>query len=284
MENKSFNLAICQMESDFRHDDIEKNKSENIAHAEQMIEEAAKNGADVVVLPEMWNSIYSNEKMPIYSENAGGMIDRALSAAAKKHGIYLFGGSNPELDGEKVYNSAPVFDRDGNLIGRHRKAHLFDVDIPGKITFMESDSLTAGDAVTTVDTEWCRIGLGICYDIRFPEFTRAMACSGAELIILPAAFNMHTGAAHWSASIKMRAVDNQVYFAGAAPARKEDSAYVTYAHSCICNPWGDVVASAGHKEEIIYGNIDLEYLMRVREELPLIKHLRHELYNHVRGV
>lgn len=282
MNKRKFKLAICQMLSEFKHGDIEKNKLDNIQKAEAMLAEAAANDADMVVLPEMWNSIYSNDKMPLYAEPAGGMIDRSLSRAAKKHGIYLFGGSNPETDGDKLYNSAPVFDRNGQLIGRHRKAHLFDVDIPGKITFIESDSLAAGDCATVVDTEFCKIGLGICYDIRFPEFSRTMALLGAELIILPAAFNIHTGSAHWRSSIKMRAVDNQVYYAGAAPARKENSSYVAFANSCICSPWGDEIAGIGTEEGIIYGEIDLDYVQKVREELPLIKHLRSDLYIAVR--
>lgn len=282
MSKRKFKLAICQMLSEFRYDDIEKNKLGNIQKAANMVAEAAYNGADIAVLPEMWNSIYSNDKMPLYGEAAGGMVDNALSLAAKKHGIYLFGGSNPEIDDDKLYNSAPVFDRDGQLIGRHRKAHLFDVDIAGKISFIESDSLTAGDSVTVVDTEFCRIGVGICYDIRFPEFSRTMAMQGAELIILPAAFNIHTGSAHWRSSIKMRAVDNQVYYAGAAPARKENSSYVAFANSCICSPWGDEIASIGTEEGIIYGEIDLDYVQKVREELPLIKHLRPDLYINMR--
>ena len=164
------------------------------------------------------------------------------------------------------------------MIGKHRKVHLFDIDVKGGIRFMESDTLTAGSEMTILDTEFGKIGVAICYDVRFPEWFRKMALAGARLIVLPAAFNMTTGPAHWDLTMRARALDNQVYFAANSPARDETGPYVAYGNSCIASPWGDFIAHADEKECILYGDIDLDYEDSVREQLPLLKHRRPELY------
>ncbi len=266
-----FKLGLCQMAGTM-------DKDETRAIAEKFVREAAENGAQVISLPEMWDCPYSNDYFRDYAEPADGPTVEFMSRLAEELKVYLIGGSISELDGDRVYNTSFSFDPSGRIIGRHRKVHLFDIDVEGGIRFMESDTLTAGNELTVVDTEFCKIGVAICYDIRFPEWFRKMALAGAQLIVLPAAFNMTTGPAHWDLSIRARALDNQVYMAANAPARVEDGVYVSYGNSCIASPWGDFIAHADEKPQIIYGDIDLDRVAAVREQLPLLKHRRPELY------
>lgn len=160
----------------------------------------------------------------------------------------------------------------------HRKVHLFDINITNGQVFRESDTLTAGNRVTVFETEFCRMGVLICYDIRFPELARLMALNGAEVIFCPAAFNMTTGPAHWELTMRMRALDNQVYLAAAAPARNVDANYVSYANSIITSPWGEVVGRLDEHEGILIREIDLDRIRTIRTELPLLKHRRTDLY------
>ena len=266
-----FKIGLCQMKGSF-------DKNESIATAERFVREAAANGAQVVSLPEMWNCPYSNDYFREYAETAEGPTVKFMSELAKELGIYLIGGSIPELDDDKVYNTSFSFDKQGNIIGRHRKVHLFDIDVKGGIRFMESDTLTAGEDLTVIDTEFCKIGVAICYDVRFPEWHRKMALAGAKVIVLPAAFNMTTGPVHWDLTMRARALDNQVYFAANSPARDENGPYVAYGNSCISDPWGNFIAHADEKECILYGDIDLETVDSIRQQLPLLKHRREGLY------
>ncbi len=267
-----FKIALCQMATFM-------DKEDNKAKAKKLVEKAAANGAQVVVLPEMWNTPYSNNYFRPFAEPQDGPTVRFLSDLAKNNDIYLIGGSISELDDGKVYNTSYSFDRQGNIIGKHRKVHLFDIDVEGGIRFMESDTLTAGDKTTVIETEYGKIGVAICYDVRFPELSRNMALAGAKLIVLPAAFNMTTGPAHWDLTMRARALDNQVYFAACSPARDEDGVYVAYGNSCIASPWGEFVAHAEDKETIIYGDIDFDYVDSIRQQLPLLKHRKTDLYN-----
>ena len=240
--------------------------------------EAASNGADVIALPEMWDCPYSNDYFREYAETADGETVKFMSDLAAELGVYLIGGSISEIDDDKVYNTAFCFDREGRMIGRHRKTHLFDIDVEGGIRFMESDTLTAGDSATVIDTEFGKIGVAICYDVRFPELFRRMTLDGARMVILPAAFNMTTGPAHWDITMRARALDNQIFFAANSPARDEEGIYVAYGNSCIVSPWGDFIAHADEKECIIYADIDFDYEDSIRDQLPLLKHRRPELY------
>ncbi len=267
----NFKIAVCQMK-------ILENKEENLAKAEKMIKEASSKGCDLVVLPEMFNCPYNNEFFPKYAEEFPGRTSRFLSRLAESENIYIVGGSIPEKDGGKIYNTSYIFDKTGKLIGKHRKMHLFDIDVEDGISFKESDTLGPGNRVTVFETEFCKVGVAICYDMRFPELMRLMALKDAEIIIVPAAFNMTTGPAHWDSLIKVRALDNQVYFVAASPSRDLDSSYIAYGHSLIVDPWGDTVSEAGIEEEIIYGTIDLNRVKKIREQLPLLKHRRKDIY------
>ena len=266
-----FKLALCQITGLEDKEDCRKN-------AEKHVREAAENGAQVIALPEMWDCPYSNDYFRPYAEPADGETVQFMSDLARELGIYLIGGSISELDGDRVYNTSFCFDREGRLIGKHRKVHLFDVNVEGGICFMESDTLTAGDQMTVIDTEYCRIGVAICYDVRFPEWFRKMALAGAQLIVLPAAFNMTTGPLHWDLTMRARALDNQVYFAATAPARDEQGIYVSYGNSCIVDPWGQFIAHADETQQILYSDIDLDRVEQVRRQLPLLKLRRPELY------
>ena len=253
-------------------------KRANINKVEQMIREAAKNGSHLVVLPEMFNCPYENKYFPLYAEVYPGETTGMMSTLAKELGVYIVGGSIPEKDGDVIYNTCYIFDKEGKLIGKHRKMHLFDIDVEGGIRFKESDSLGYGKDVTVVETEFCKVGVAICYDMRFPELMRLMALEGAEVIIVPAAFNMTTGPAHWDILARMRALDNQVYFVAASPARNMEASYHAYGHSCIANPWGTIISEKDETEGIVYGDVDLQMVSKVRRELPLLQHIRTDIY------
>ena len=169
-----FKIALCQMMGSM-------DKEESKEKARAMVAEAAEKGAQVAVLPEMWNCPYSNDYFRDYAEPEDGPSVNFLSHLAKENDLYLIGGSISELDDNKVYNTSFSFDRQGNLIGKHRKVHLFDIDVKDGIRFMESDTLSPGDQCTVIDTEYCKIGVAICYDVRFPELSRKMALMGGKI-------------------------------------------------------------------------------------------------------
>jgi predicted amidohydrolase len=255
------------------------NKEKNIDIAVKLIEKVSKEGADIAVLPEMFCCPYDNEWFKKFSEKEGGTSYAAMSDAAKENGIYIVAGTMPELENDKVYNTAYVFDKSGKQIAKHRKVHLFDIDVKGGQYFKESDTFTPGNDVTVFDTEFCKIGLAICYDIRFPELSRLMAAEGAEVIIYPGAFNMTTGPAHWELSFRARALDNQVYAIGVAPARDMEATYHSFGNSIVTSPWGNVVNKLDEEKGYIIQEIDLDFVKKVRTELPLLKHVRTDIYS-----
>ncbi|AXV38147.1 MAG: carbon-nitrogen hydrolase family protein [Methanobacteriaceae archaeon] len=256
------------------------NKDKNIKKAVQMIKKAGKNSSDMVILPEMFNCPYDNQKFVEYSEEqSNSKTLKKISEVAGDCGVYIIAGSIPESQGDRIYNTSFTFNPEGKVIAVHRKLHLFDINIPGSIYFMESDTLSAGDKVTVFDSKYGKIGVAICYDLRFPEIFRLMALNGANLIIVPGAFNMKTGPAHWEVLTRSRAVDNQVFVVAASPARNEDLSYVAYGNSMIVGPWGEVITCAGEGEEIIYADLKLSEVEKVRSELPLLKNRRTDIYD-----
>ena len=233
---------------------------------------------DIVILPEIFNAPYSNEGFIEYAEEKGGRTYTELSNLAKEFGIYLIGGSIPEREGDKIYNTSFVFSPSGEQIARHRKAHLFDIDITGGQRFCESDTLTPGDEVTVFDTPFGKIGLCICFDIRFPELSLTMAKKGAQVIIVPAAFNMTTGPLHWELLFRARAVDNQVFTVGVAPARDEGASYVSYGNSIVVSPMGEIIEKFDEKEQTKIVEIELSQVESVRAQIPTLSARREELY------
>ena len=253
-------------------------KMENVRTVKTYLEKIKDENPDFVILPEMFCCPYQTENFPIYAEKEGGPVWQQLSGYAKQYGIYLIGGSMPEKDAEgNVYNTSYIFDREGKQIGKHRKVHLFDIDVKGGQTFKESDTLTAGDSDTVFDTEFGKIGVMLCFDIRFPELSRMMVNDGAKVIFVPAAFNMTTGPAHWELSFRTRALDNQIYMVGCAPARDVSAGYISWGHSIVTDPWGRVTGMLDENEGILLAELDMDYEEQVREELPLLKSRRKDI-------
>lgn len=266
------NIALIQMA-------VVPDKATNLQHAEKLVHEAALDHADLVILPEMFCCEYQNSAFLANREPAGGTIWQMLSRASVENKVWLVGGSFPEAEGERTYNTAFVFDRSGSQAAFHRKMHLFDIDVKGGQQFRESDTFSAGNTVTTFDTEFGRMGLCVCFDIRFPELCRLTALDGAQVLFCPASFNMTTGPAHWELMFRARAVENQVFSVGCASARDERRPYISYANSIAVSPWGEVIARAGAEETILYADLDLELVNKVRNELPLLSARRGDVYH-----
>ena len=269
MKNR-FSLAVCQIRTEL-------DTAQTMEKAAAFVRSAAEKGADFVVLPEMFNCPYSEPWFHQIAAEGHESVLKAMSAWASENKIYLVGGSVPEREGEKLYNTCFVFDRAGKQIARHRKIHLFDVDLPG-MRFHESDSFAPGEEITVFDTEFGKMGAAICFDVRFPELFRAMAVRGAKLIFLPAQFNMTTGPAHWAETLKLRAVDNELFFVGASAARYEGFRYECWGHSMIYDPYGTVLAAADETEQTIFAEIDLDRIDEVRAQLPTFLRLRRDVY------
>ena len=273
MKTNVIKLGICQMA-------VTSDKALNISKAKTMIQTAAAANCQVAILPEMFNCPYQTELFSQFAESypEGDTLNMLRQTAAEEK-IVVVGGSVPERDeNNNVYNTSFIFDKTGGLLGRHRKMHLFDVDIKGGTVFKESSILTAGQDMTVVKTLGLTLGVAICYDVRFPELSRLMTLAGAELLIFPAAFGWTTGPAHWELLMRSRAIDNQVFVVGAAPARTPGAKYQAYGHSMIVDPWGNILAMADPEETMMTVEIDLNKMITVRQQLPLLKHRRPEVY------
>ncbi|KAB5535122.1 putative nitrilase [Coniochaeta sp. 2T2.1] len=272
-------------------------KAANLSHARDKVLEAASRGANIVVLPECFNSPYGCDYFPSYAEQLFPLpppADRspsyaALSAAAKEAGVYLVGGSIPELAvgdaaGEEgvektYYNTSLIFNPQGELLATHRKVHLFDIDIPGKIKFKESDVLSAGNKITIVDLpEYGKIGVAICYDIRFPELAAVAARRGAFAFICPGAFNLTTGPLHWKLQGQARAMDNQIYVALCSPARDMGATYHAWGHSLVVDPMAQVLVEAEEGEDIVVAELTGEKIEETRKGIPLRDQRRFDVY------
>ncbi|GAB5576385.1 omega-amidase NIT2 isoform X2 [Prionailurus iriomotensis] len=236
----TFRLALIQLQ-------VSSVKSDNLTRACGLVREAATQGAKIVSLPECFNCPYGTKYFPQYAEKIPGESTQKLSEVAKECSIYLIGGSVPEEDAGKFYNTCAVFGPDGTLLIKYRKTY-------------------------------CRVGLGICYDIRFAELAQIYAQRGCQLLVYPGAFNLTTGPAHWELLQRGRAVDNQVYVATASPARDDQASYVAWGHSTVVSPWGDVLAKAGTEETIVYSDIDLKRLAEIRQQIPIFSQKRSDLY------
>lgn len=264
-------------------------KTANLARARSKVLEAASNGAKLVVLPECFNSPYGTKYFPKYAETLlpspptkeQSPSFHALSELAKEAKAYLVGGSIPEYGTEtnKYYNTSLTFDPEGNLIGTHRKVHLFNIDIPGKIKFDESEVLSAGNKVTLIDLpEYGRIAVAICYDIRFPELAMIGARKDCFLLLYPGAFNMTTGAMHWELQARARAMDNQIYVGLCSPARDMKAEYNAWGHSMVVNPNASIQSELDEKEGITYGELDGDAITESRKGIPIYTQRRFDVY------
>lgn len=241
------------------------------------------------MLPECFNSPYGTQYFPKYAETLlpspptkeQSPSFHSLSALAAEAKSYLVGGSLPEYvpETKKYYNTSLVFSPSGALIGTHRKTHLFDIDIPGKIRFQESEVLSPGDKLTIVDLpEYGKIGLAICYDIRFPELAMVAARKGCFLLLYPGAFNLTTGPLHWSLLARGRAVDNQVYVGLCSPARDLEATYHAWGHSLIANPNAEILTEAAEEETIVYADLDGKVIEDTRKGVPIYTQRRFDVY------
>ncbi len=268
---KKFKMAVLQLNT-------QENKAEKLQQVSQMIDEAAEKGAQLVALPEVFNVIDLHKTPP--EEIPGGESSQMLIEAAKRNNVYIHGGSFLEkVDGsEKKYNTSIFISPNGEILGRYEKLHLFDVDLPDGKRIRESDRNMAGRAVVNCETSLANFGFAICYDIRFPELFRLLALRGAEVIFTPANFTMPTGKDHWECILRTRAIENGVYIV--APAQIGVKAnFTAFGASMIIDPWGTVIARAPERECIIYGEIDLEYLEKVRYQIPSLRNRRADIYN-----
>lgn len=252
--------------------------SESLEAACDAVARAAAMRADIVCLPEMFITHYDTESMKKDAVEEGGYEMERLAETAARYGVYLQAGTVPEAAGGKVYNTACLFDRSGGLVAKHRKMHLFDIDIRGGQSFRESDTLSAGDQVTVTGTEFGRIGMAVCYDIRFPELFRLMALKGAKLILVPASFNMTTGPAHWDLCFRSMAMYNQCFIAGTASAMTPEASYKSYGHSIICDPWGQILGELESEEGVLLTEIDTDRASDIRNQLPILKNRREDVY------
>ena len=252
-------------------------KKKNLENACAQAALAARDGAELVILPEMFNCPYSGKYFKAFAALGHEETVKEMSRWAAENRIILVGGSVPETEGGQLYNTCFVFDRQGRQIARHRKIHLFDVDFPG-MRFKESNNFAPGNEITVFDTEFGPMGAAVCFDLRFPELFRAMAERGARCVFLPAQFNLVTGPKHWELSLRMRAVDYHVFVAGCAAARYEGFSYECWGHSTVADPMGAVLCTCDEKEQILYADIDLEQTETAKAQLPTGSVLRRDLY------
>lgn len=277
-EITKFKIGLCQLS-------VTSDKNINISNARTSIQSASKKGAIIVLLPEMWNCPYSTDYFHRFSEDFDDQESSPsysmLSDLACREGITIVGGSVPERCGDRLYNTCCVFGPKGELLAKHRKLHMFDVNMPGDISFEESSIFLAGEEPTIVNTDVGRIGIGICHDIRFPELAMVYRERGAQLICYPGAFNMCTGEALWELEQRARAVDNQLYVATCSPARDSAGSYTIWGHSTLVNPLGEVIATSGHDETVVIAEVDYSAIQRTRESLPVGKQQRDDIYRFI---
>ena len=251
-------------------------KAANLAEAARWVRQAAAQGGRVVALPEVfiWRGNKKLERE--FAEPIPGPTSTALGELARELGIFLLGASILESipASAKAYNTSLLFDPSGNLLASYRKIHLFDVDLANGVSLRESDTREYGDGVVVADTELCKAGLSVCYDLRFPELYRDLAKRGAELIFVPSAFTAYTGQAHWEPLLRARAIENQVYIIAPDQFGKSAKSFETHGHSMIVDPWGKILAELSDGPGVITAEIDLDYLAKVRAELPALHHRR----------
>jgi deaminated glutathione amidase len=256
------------------------NKAANLALAEKLIDELAEKQARLIILPEYFNFLGPEDRMP---ENAEPVDDsnslEVIRRKAKEHRVYIHLGSFLEKAGSHVHNTALVFDPDGNILAKYRKIHLFDVEIPGGLIYLESKTITPGSTLTTFKLDDIIFGMSICYDLRFPELYRGLAEQGVQVILVPAAFTLQTGRDHWELLLRSRAVENLCWVVAAAQWGPHPPNSVCYGRSMIINPWGLVVAQAPDGVSTVVADIDLEMVHRTRKTFPALDHRRKDLFH-----
>lgn len=252
----------------------------NLEAALAGIDEAAANGARLVVLPEVWTYLGPDEGQDAAAETVPGPLTDRLAAKARQHGIYLHAGSILErADGEpRLFNTSLVFDPAGELVATYRKIHLFDVDLEADKSYRESDTIAPGEDIVTFDLDGTTVGLAICYDLRFPELFRILALQGAEVIVLPAAFTMTTGKDHWETLIRARAIENGLFMVAVGQVGQHFPGTWCYGRSLVADPWGLVVAQAPDRVCVTTVDLHLDEVARVRQQIPSLANRRADRY------
>jgi len=261
-------VAACQLNS--RGD-----RAANLAAARDLLSRAADAGADVAVLPEYVDYLGPAAQAP-KPEPVDGEFAAFFADAARELRMWVLAGSFHEVspDPARSYNTSLLFDRRGMLAAVYRKIHLYDVDIPGRVTFQESRTVVAGADPTVADIEGVRFGLSICYDLRFPELYRRLAVAGASVLVVPAAFMTHTGRDHWEVLLRARAIENQCYVVAAGQIGDHEPGRSCYGRSMIVDPWGTILAQAPDEVGVTVADLDLARLARIRAELPSLANRR----------
>ena len=267
-----FVMAAIQMDS-------QADKERNLDVVEKFVAEAARRGAQFVSMPENVHYIGTKEGTFENAEPIPGPMSEAFSSLARQYGVWLHCGSIGErIEGEeRLFNTCLLFDPKGNLAGRYEKIHLFDVDIKNGPSTRESDTKKAGKSIRVCDTDFCKVGLSICYDMRFPELYRIMALRGARIMFVPANYTLFTGKDHWETILRTRAIENQCYVVAPAQIGKKP-AFQSYGRSMIINPWGVVLATAEDRECVIYADIDPDYVDVIRAQLPSLPNRQPDAY------
>lgn len=259
-------------------------KSKNIEKALGMIEDACARGAQWICLPEMfafhgpYDALWSN------AEFEDGPLNKALASLAKKNNVVLFAGSvgerPPESSSGKVYNTQYVFGRDGCLVAKYRKTHLFNLlSATGAPLYCESEGYLAGNEAVSFELEGWRIGLATCYDLRFPEYFASLGRkSKLDCLIIPSAFTLQTGMYHWSVLLRARAIENLCYVLAANQVGQHSPGKVSYGHASVVDPWGTILADSGHQEQVIVTTLRRELVTTSRSQLPALNNRRPEIY------
>lgn len=250
-------------------------KTGNQESARSLITEAAGRGAKLVALPELFNCLGNPDTIVSNAEPVPGPTSELMRELARELQITLLAGSLGErCEGDKIYNTSLLFGPTGELLAKYRKLHLFDIDLPGEVTFRESEFMGFGDRIAVTDTNVGRLGQATCYDLRFPELFRMLVDLGAEVIVIPAAFAMATGRDHWEVLLRARAIENQCFVIAPNQFGRHGENLQTYGRSMIIDPWGTVLAKATDGSGIITAEIDFDQLTRVRSHLPCLQHRR----------
>lgn len=266
---KRLKVAAVQLSSN-------ENKERNISQAVKLIKEAITSEAEFIVLPETFNYRGEGNKLSSVSEKIPGKSLLPLIELAKQNKVWILAGSIYEKvkDPSKVYNTSVIIDNYGEIQGRYRKIHLFDVKVMGK-EIIESNQYLAGKKIVVSSIEGIKVGLSICYDLRFPELYRKYSTKGVEVICIPSSFTAHTGEAHWEVLVRARAIENQCYVIAPNQAGIGLGSVMTYGNSMIVDPWGRILAQASEdREEVVYANLDLDELDRIRKNFPVLAHRR----------
>ncbi|CAB4007332.1 nitrilase homolog 1 [Paramuricea clavata] len=272
-------VGVCQMTSG---SDVEK----NIESCKRLVTKAKQRGAKMVFLPEAFDYISENKEMCLsLAHSVDGPIIKDLSQMAKDLDIWLsLGGFHEKSTSEdsRIYNTHLILDNHGNIAGKYSKLHLFDIDIKGGITLKESDSFIPGKEMPpVVKTPVGNVGLSICYDLRFPELSLSLAQKGSDILTYPSAFTFITGAAHWESLLRARAIETQCYVIAAAQTGQHNVKRRSYGHAMVVDPWGQIVAQCHEGEDVCVAEIDFQYLKKVREQMPVWEHRRHDIYGRV---